>query len=93
MEFLAIPDVAADPASLRKNAIAIREMFEKRGVHTRLLASRRRARGLRRNHHARRDPHHRVLCPLRRPAARSQGVGQPAFQPTLRETRWKTAAR
>ena len=37
MEFLAIPDLAADPASLRQNAIAIREMFEKRGVRTRLL--------------------------------------------------------
>ena len=37
LEFLAIPDVAADPASLRHNAIAIREMFEKRGVRTRLL--------------------------------------------------------
>src|SRR5271157_1749916 len=37
MEFLAIPDLAADPATLRQNAIAIREMFEKRGVRTRLL--------------------------------------------------------
>ena len=37
MEFLSIPDVAADPAGLRRNAIVIREMFEKRGVRTRLL--------------------------------------------------------
>ncbi|HYA95290.1 MAG TPA: M20/M25/M40 family metallo-hydrolase [Terriglobales bacterium] len=37
MDFLAIPDVAADPAGLRRNASVIREMFEKRGVRTRLL--------------------------------------------------------
>jgi acetylornithine deacetylase/succinyl-diaminopimelate desuccinylase-like protein len=37
MNFLTIPDLAADPTSLRRNAIAIRETFEKRGVHTRLL--------------------------------------------------------
>jgi acetylornithine deacetylase/succinyl-diaminopimelate desuccinylase-like protein len=37
MDFVAIPDVAADPAGLRRNAAVIREMFEKRGVRTRLL--------------------------------------------------------
>jgi acetylornithine deacetylase/succinyl-diaminopimelate desuccinylase-like protein len=37
VDLLAIPDLASDPASLRRNAIFIREMFEKRGVHTRLL--------------------------------------------------------
>jgi len=37
MDLLTIPDLAADPASLRRNAIAIREIFEKRGMRTRLL--------------------------------------------------------
>jgi acetylornithine deacetylase/succinyl-diaminopimelate desuccinylase-like protein len=37
MEFLAIPDLAADPANLRRNAIFVREMFERRGVRTQLL--------------------------------------------------------
>ncbi len=36
-EFLAIPNVASDPASLRRNAAAIVGMLEKRGVSARLL--------------------------------------------------------
>ncbi len=37
MELLAIPNVAADPAGLRRNAETIAAQLKKRGVHTRLL--------------------------------------------------------
>ena len=37
VEFLKIPNLAADPASLRRNATTIQQMFEKRGVKSRLL--------------------------------------------------------
>ena len=37
MALVSIPDLAADPASLRKNATTIQQMLEKRGVKTRLL--------------------------------------------------------
>ncbi|HVP46431.1 MAG TPA: M20/M25/M40 family metallo-hydrolase [Bryobacteraceae bacterium] len=36
-ELLAIPNVAADSANIRKNAAVVRQMLEKRGVTTRLL--------------------------------------------------------
>jgi len=37
MDLLAIPNVASDSANIRKNAAAVRQMLEKRGVKTRLL--------------------------------------------------------
>jgi acetylornithine deacetylase/succinyl-diaminopimelate desuccinylase-like protein len=37
VEFLKIPNLAVDPATLRENAITIRQMFEKRGIKSRLL--------------------------------------------------------
>jgi acetylornithine deacetylase/succinyl-diaminopimelate desuccinylase-like protein len=37
VEFLRIPNLAADPANLRRNAATIQQMFEKRGVKSRLL--------------------------------------------------------
>jgi acetylornithine deacetylase/succinyl-diaminopimelate desuccinylase-like protein len=37
VEFLKIPNLAADPANLRRNAATIQQMFEKRGVKSRLL--------------------------------------------------------
>ena len=37
MTLVSIPDLAADPAGLRKNATTIQQMLEKRGVKTRLL--------------------------------------------------------
>lgn len=37
VEVLKIPNLAADPASLRRNASTIQQMFEKRGVKTHLL--------------------------------------------------------
>jgi len=38
-EFLSIPNVAADPANLRKNADLLVEMLKKRGVDSRLLTA------------------------------------------------------
>jgi acetylornithine deacetylase/succinyl-diaminopimelate desuccinylase-like protein len=37
VELVRIPNLAADPANLRKNAAAVQQMLEKRGVRTRLL--------------------------------------------------------
>jgi len=37
-EFLAIPNVAADPANLKRNADVLVEMLKKRGVDSRLLS-------------------------------------------------------
>ena len=41
-EFLKIPNVAADPAGLRRNADFLVEQLKRRGVETRLLRTRRR---------------------------------------------------
>lgn len=38
-EFLSIPNVAADPANLKRNAEVLLEMLQKRGVDSRLLTS------------------------------------------------------
>src|SRR4051794_29633877 len=37
MDLLAVPNVAADPANLRRNAERVAHMFQQRGVETRLL--------------------------------------------------------
>ena len=74
-----MPNLARDAADIRKNAAAVSAILEKRGVKTRLLE----VAGAPPVVYGEiagpgRDPHHHLLRALRRPAARSQGVGDAA---------------
>jgi hypothetical protein len=68
-DFLAIPNVAADPANLRRNAEFLVAQLQQRGAEAKLLNRSRSPRdhttsSLGRNQNPRRQTHHRLLRPL-----------------------------
>ena len=72
---LSIPNIASDRENIQRNATAIAAMMEKRGIRGKTGVRPGRQSGrVRRNPHAGRDANRRLLRPLRRPAARPQGM-------------------
>ena len=73
---LSLPNIARDKADIQSNADMIKGMMEKRGIPAKAGIRPRLESGcLRGDQDARRDANHRLLCPLRWTASRSQRMG------------------
>ena len=85
VSLLSLPNIARDRENIQRNAEAIARMLEEEHSGEARHGSGVEPDCLRRDPDPGCDADHRLLRPLRWPAARPQGVEQPPFEPTLRD--------